>query len=242
MVTGSAGLRLGFIILSLVLAGGFAAAAGAAVRGSGGDAMVARGAAVRAGLGAGLWLAVTAGLAAAGVLRFEPFPPTMLVVVIATFVLAIALTRSELGRRLALGLPLALLVGFQGFRVLVELLLHRAYREGLMPVQMSWEGANFDVVSGVSGALLGGVLAVRPLPRWVVMVWNLVGLGLLLNIVTIAILSAPGPLRRFHNEPANVWITAFPWVWLPAVMVLAAFLGHLLLFRRLAAPADVRRG
>ena len=43
-------------------------------------------------------------------------------------------------RRLALDLPVAALVGYQGFRVLVELLLHRAYTEGLMPVQMSYSG------------------------------------------------------------------------------------------------------
>lgn len=35
------------------------------------------------------------------------------------------------------------------------------------------------------------------------------------------------------NEPANVWITWPPFVWLPAVLVPVALLGHLLLFRRL---------
>jgi hypothetical protein len=46
----------------------------------------------------------------------------------------------ESGRRSGLRLPLAALVGYQGFRVVVELLLHRAYVEGLMPVQMSYSG------------------------------------------------------------------------------------------------------
>jgi hypothetical protein len=36
------------------------------------------------------------------------------------------------------------------------------------------------------------------------------------------------------NEPSNIWVTQAPWVWLPAVMVLAALLGHVLVFRRLA--------
>ena len=35
------------------------------------------------------------------------------------------------------------------------------------------------------------------------------------------------------NEPANVWITHAPWVWLPTVMVFAAILGHVLVYRRL---------
>ncbi|HKQ78896.1 MAG TPA: hypothetical protein VJ810_34675 [Blastocatellia bacterium] len=59
------------------------------------------------------------------------------------------------------------------------------------------------------------------------------GLALLINIVTIAILSAPTPLRKFFNEPANTFVTYFPFVWLPAFLVQAAWFGHLLVFRRL---------
>ena len=53
--------------------------------------------------------------------------------------------------------------------------------------------------------------------------------------MTIAILSAPTPLRTFHNEPANDWITHAPWVWLPTVFVVAAIIGHVLVIRRLRA-------
>jgi len=67
--------------------------------------------------------------------------------------------------------------------------------------------------------------------------WNIVGTLLLANILTVAILSAPTPLRVFHNEPANVWIADAPWVWLPSVFVLAAILGHVLVYRRLRVEA-----
>lgn len=67
--------------------------------------------------------------------------------------------------------------------------------------------------------------------------WNTLGLVLLANIVTVALLSAPTPLRVFMNEPANVWITHAPWVWLPAVMVFAALAGHVLVYRRLLVEA-----
>jgi hypothetical protein len=66
----------------------------------------------------------------------------------------------------------------------------------------------------------------------VIWAWNLLGLGLLINIVTIAILSMPTPMRRFEG-PANVFVATFPYVWLPTVMVSAALLGHLLVARRL---------
>jgi hypothetical protein len=42
------------------------------------------------------------------------------------------------------------------------------------------------------------------------------------------------------NEPANTFITHVPWVWLPAVMVLAAVMGHALVFRWLLTPEGQR--
>ncbi|MGH6629559.1 MAG: hypothetical protein ACREB3_07485, partial [Burkholderiales bacterium] len=49
-------------------------------------------------------------------------------------------------------------------------------------------------------------------PRWAVWAFNLIGLALLINIVTIAILSAPTPLRQFWNEPANTFVAYAPYV------------------------------
>jgi hypothetical protein len=179
------------------------------------------------------WIALTGLAAARGALHFSP-PPTMLVLFALIFGGAVALAMSPMGKQLALGLPLAALVGYQGFRVVVELLLHRAYLEGLMPVQMSYSGRNFDIVTGVTAIALGGWLVIASPPRWLVFAWNTLGLALLANVVTVAFLSAPTPLRVFMNEPANVWITHAPWVWLPAVMVFAALGGHLLVYRRLS--------
>jgi hypothetical protein len=96
----------------------------------------------------------------------------------------------------------------------------------------------------VTALALAALLASGRLPRRlvapVVGVWNAMGAALLLNVVGVALLSAPTPFRMFHNEPANVWVTRAPWVWLPTVMVVAAILGHVLVFRRLRGPAGGR--
>jgi hypothetical protein len=70
-------------------------------------------------------------------------------------------------------------------------------------------------------------------------VWNAGGTLLLVNILTIAVLSTPTPVRVFHNEPANEWIAHAPWVWLPTVFVVAAIIGHVLVFRRLRYEASL---
>jgi hypothetical protein len=181
------------------------------------------------------WMLVTHVAAAKGALPFDGRPPTMMVVLAGVFVIASGAGFSRFGKQLALGLPLAALVGLQAFRFPLELLMHRAYEDGLMPVQMSYSGRNFDIVTGITAAVLGLILWKRALPGWVVQLWNMTGIVLLGNILGVAILSTPMPFRRFWNEPANVWITQAPYVWLPAVFVLLAMMGHIVIARRLAA-------
>ncbi|HMV49254.1 MAG TPA: hypothetical protein PLD20_05900 [Blastocatellia bacterium] len=187
--------------------------------------------------GIGLWivaayLGISSLLAESGILReFERRPPPFLLMAFGfTFATAV-LAFSPVGTRLVSGAGIAGLIAFQAFRIPVELWLHRLYQEGVVPVQMTYSGRNFDILSGVLGLGLGLWAARSEPPRWTIWLFNVVGLALLINIVTIAILSAPVPMRRFFNEPANTFVADWPFVWLPAFLVQAAWLGHLLVFR-----------
>lgn len=71
------------------------------------------------------------------------------------------------------------------------------------------------------------------------MAWNVAGLALLANVVRIAVLAAPGPLRRLTEEAPNQVPSLFPFVWLPYFLVPLALLGHLVSLVQLARP--VRR-
>jgi hypothetical protein len=202
--------------------------------------------ATRAALATAAWLAATFAAAASGRLSFATVPPTIAVVIVISLALALRIGLSSTGGTIAAGVPLALLVGVQGFRLPLELLMHRAYAEGLMPVQMSYSGRNFDIITGITALVLAAALWLAPqrVSPKLVLLWNVMGFGLLLNVLTVAILSTPTPLRVFMNEPANVWITQAPFVWLVAVLVPTALAGHLVIFRRLrselAAPAGQR--
>jgi hypothetical protein len=104
---------------------------------------------------------------------------------------------------------------------------------------MSYSGQNYDIVTGISAGALGLRLSRRPVPRWVVISWNTLGFVLLVNIVTIAIVSTP-VFGWFGKERLNVFVTYPPFVWLPAVLVTAALMGHILVWRRLVASTDNR--
>ena len=235
---GSTLLRAGFVALTLGLYLLFVATVYVSARRSGVEPRRATRQTLVAAALAGVWIAATGIAAARGVLHMWG-PPTMAPVLIGMLLIALGVAFSPVGGRIVAQIGIAALVGYQGFRVLVELLLHRAYVEGLMPVQMSYAGRNFDIVSGVTALLLGAWLATGRRSRGLVLLWNVLGVVLLANIVGVALLSAPTPFRVFMNEPANTFITRAPWVWLPAVMVLAAVMGHALVFRWLLTPAQL---
>jgi hypothetical protein len=189
-------------------------------------------------VGLAAWMATTYVAAALRVLQFPPLPPTMVVVFVLVFVISIGLGVSAVGRRLATGLPLVVLVGVQAFRLPLELMMHRAYEYGLMPKQMSYSGLNFDIITGLSAIIVVVLLATGRAGVRTVRAWNWLGTILLVNIIVIAALSAPTPWRVFGEGVANVWITTAPYVWLPAVMVAFAILGHIVTFRALRGKQE----
>lgn len=178
------------------------------------------------------WLAVPGVLAIRGMLdRYAPPPAPGFILVGLLTLSTVALAFSAFGSRLVAAVPLAGLVGYQVFRVPLEWVLHELYVEGVIPVQMTYAGQNFDIVTGVLAAVLGFWLWAGHRAVWLVTAWNMIGLALLINIVTIAILSTPVPFRYFMNDPANLLPSTFPYVWLPTFLVQAALFGHLLVFR-----------
>ena len=224
----------GFIILPLLVAAGFIVACEWAGRRLGQGVTVRRRRAVWLGAAVLAWLLVTALIAASGVLhRFDATPPPFAVLALAVGVVGIAVPCSPLATLLIRGLPLWALVGFQVFRFPLELVMHRAYIEGVMPVQMSYSGYNYDIVTGITAGALGLWLVRRHVSRWVVASWNTLGFVLLVNIVTIAIVSTP-VFGWFGNERLNIFVTYPPFVWLPGILVTAALMGHILVWRRLS--------
>ena len=155
------------------------------------------------------WLALTGALASTLGVRMVP------VAAIATLSLGI----SPWGRRLVDAVPLRVLVGYQAFRIPVGLALFGLWKAGVVPVAMTFEGRNFDVLTGLSAL---AIAAARPGPA-VVAVWNAMGFALLANIVIISI----------RSLPENQVPSTFPWVWLPVFLVQAALLGHVLVVRAL---------
>ncbi len=194
--------------------------------------------AIRFGVPLLLWVAVPLALAASGVLADQDArPPRMALILPGVFVLPWLVARSEAGQRLARSAPLWALVLPQTFRLPLELVMHEAAQSSVMPVQMSFSGFNFDVLSGASALVVGLVLYRKPEWRGLAFAWNLLGTALLFIIVGIALASLP-IVAAFGDAPEqlNTWVAHAPYVLLPTGAVASAWFGHLVLYRALRSP------
>jgi hypothetical protein len=101
---------------------------------------------------------------------------------------------------------------------------------------MTFEGRNFDIISGISAPLIYyfGFVKKAIKRQWIIG-WNFLCLALLANIVTTAILSAPFPFQQLAFNQPNIAIFYFPFVWLPAFVVPVVLLAHLVSIRQLLA-------
>ena len=226
---------LAFILIPLLLVVALAWGVLVAWRATGRSPAGARRAAATAIVAAAAWMFVTWRAAASGVLRnWDATPPPFALLVLAIVLVATAIALSPIGRTLAGGLPLWILIGFQGFRLPLELAMHTMYERGVMPIQMSYSGRNFDVITGITALIVSLLLASGRGGRLLAAAWNVLGFALLINVVVVAVLSTPR-FRYFGDDHLNIWVTYPPFVWLPAVMVLAALAGHLVIFRALAS-------
>ncbi len=182
-----------------------------------------------------LWLAILALSAYQGFFFYwETFPPRVVYTFIPPLIVIIALLFSRLFGLVLRVLPAAWLIYIQGFRVVMELFLWLGYRGGYVPVQMTFEWLNYDIVVGITAFMAGFVFFGRGRRRRLEgIIWNVFGILLLVNIVVIAVFSAPSPARVFTNEPANVFVALAPFIWIPGFIVPFALAMHLFSLKQL---------
>jgi len=104
-------------------------------------------------------------------------------------------------------------------RLPVELVLHQLFIFKLIPELMTYEGYNFDIIMGISSLFLGFLLFKKNIPTRLLMVWNTIGLVMILAILFMGILSSELPIQLFAFDQPNTALLYFPYILLPATIV-----------------------
>ena len=190
-----------------------------------------------------VWIVLLGVLAMLGFFNLSSLPPRPVFIFLIALVVAFILAFSKPVSELLKVTPIHWLVYIQSFRIFVELILWQGFNKGLLPVQMTFEGYNFDILSGIFAIPFGWMMSSNPKSAKITGVfYNVMGLALLLNIVTIAILSMPNALRTFTNEPSSAIVGEFPFIYIPGIFVVLAVFMHIFSLRQLSLSkrSDVR--
>ncbi|MCU0440333.1 MAG: hypothetical protein MUC49_20780 [Raineya sp.] len=183
------------------------------------------------------WLGIQAFLTLQGLYytNTNAIPPKIFLFgIFPTIIIITYLFLSKKGKSFIDNLSLEFLTRLHIVRIPVEIALYQLYIEQKIPQLMTFEGRNFDIIAGVTAPLMAYlVFRKKVLPNKILLVWNVICLGLLINIVINAILSAPSPFQQFAFEQPNIAILYFPISWLPTFIVPIVLFSHLVAIRNL---------
>jgi hypothetical protein len=159
-------------------------------------------------------------------------PPRFLVAVLPNvFFIWVLVKKTKLNQ-----LNIITLTSLQIIRIPIELFLYAWYLNKTVPISMTFKGLNFDILMGITALFLTIYLLItKKTPKKLLLGWNVIGLLFIINIVTIAILSAPTPFQQFAFNQPNIAILSFPNTLLPVFLVPVAVLAHVLSIKKLRA-------
>ncbi len=189
------------------------------------------------------WLLYVGTLGYSGVIQNATLRPPGIAFILVPAALFIVLfvARSSSGARLAMAFPLWGLLGLQGYRVGVELFLHQLWLDGLAPGMLTFEGANADILIGVSAPVVAWFSTRSPLGLRVALGGSLLGLLSLANVAVRSALTAPGPLNLIHAEVPNLALGTFPFMFIPGFFAPLAVVLHVLAIRSLRSRLSAVR-
>ncbi|HRG39624.1 MAG TPA: hypothetical protein PK289_13920 [Bacteroidia bacterium] len=181
-----------------------------------------------------LWLLLQAIVARTGFYTFVTQPPRFPLLVGPTFLFIILLFVTAKGRNFIDTLDGKALTLLHIVRIPVEMVLFWLFLCKTVPQEMTFEGRNLDIISGLSAPFIYYFGYVKQkLSRPILLCWNFLCLGLLTNIVLHAIFALPGLFQTYAFDQPNIAVMYFPFVWLPCCIVPLVLFSHLACIRQL---------
>lgn len=164
----------------------------------------------------------------------DEIPPRFALLLAPPLLFIIGLFITAPGRRFIDSLDIKMLTLLHVIRIPIELVLFGLAAKKAIPELMTFEGRNFDILSGITAPLVYYFVFVKKQPnKNLLLFWNFICLGLLVNIVINAVLSAPLPFQQFAFDQPNLALLYFPFIWLPCCVVPLVLLAHLASIRQL---------
>lgn len=180
------------------------------------------------------WMAIQLCLGLAGFYQdASTTPPRFILLILPPFLLIAGMFLTSKGKRFVDGLDLKQLTLLHTIRIPVEIVLYYLFTAKAIPQLMTFEGRNFDIISGLTAPLIYYFgFTTKKFPNSITIFWNVLCLGLLINIIILALLSAKTAFQQFGFDQPNIAISYFPFNWLPSVIVPLVLFSHVATLRK----------
>jgi len=124
-------------------------------------------------------------------------------------------------------IPIHLPVAYQSFRAFIEVLFYFTFLKGILPVQVTFEGANYDVLLGISAIFMGIYASRASASKKALIAWNVLGIGVVAFAAFTFITSFYFP-SFWGNTEISQEFNQFPFLLLPAFFMPSAIFMHVL--------------
>lgn len=180
------------------------------------------------------------------ILTFDGFfqnfdmPPRLLIFVGLLMITIVVLFALPKTRAFLNEMPITTLTYLHIIRVPVEMVLWWLAISGAISMDLTFEGSNLDIISGISAPfaavfMVGG----KNKNRIGAIMWNVLAIGLLINIVYRTIGYTPYFYEQvIGGEVANTAVFYFPYILLPLFVVPVVLFSHMVCLNQLIFKKD----
>jgi len=135
------------------------------------------------------------------------------------------------------------LIRIQGFRIITELLFWMGLKAGFVPMQMTFNWLNYDIIVGLSALLGSQVFFMRGPRKPEIIIWNTFGIISALYLIVISLASLPDPHWQLFRTPTDSrFLLEVPYIWLIGFLYPLAIAMHVSSIRQLFInKKDIRK-
>jgi len=183
-----------------------------------------------------IWLLIQSIIAFSGLyLNFNSFPPRMMILgLLPSLIFLISLFFSKNGKLFIEQIDLKILTYVHTIRLPIEIILFLLFSAELMSIYVTLEGTNFDIITGISAPVIALIaFKKKKILKKTLLIWNFLGLLLLINVMVTAVLSTPSTIQMIAFNQPNIAILYFPFNFLPSYIAPLMLFSHLVAIKKL---------
>jgi hypothetical protein len=189
------------------------------------------------------WLIVQSAVATTGFfIKEDTIPPRFLLLILPPLAAIVFVFLTARGEAFIDRFDIGKLTYLHTIRIAIEMTLFGLFLNKTMPQLMTFEGRNFDLISGLTAPVVyyfGFVK--RKIGLKTMLAWNVICLAILLFTVSNAVLSAPTPFQQLAFDQPTIAVLYFPFVWLPGIVVPLVIFSHLITMRSLTKELSYKK-